>query len=175
MRMAMESLPCTPVLIGFLALFGREYRLVWRDRLWLRQGAANVLVRSSSDRKAGIALDHALLELRPFSLVPQRHAVHDAITQRTAFHAFTPFERPRNAHELAFHRIGRHAQRRVAMTAPIEEREMRGQRGIRNTSRALEIAAGLILKARAHTVEEQHVHRGARSLLAGHIREIDRA
>jgi hypothetical protein len=99
--------------------------------------------------------------------------VYDAITQRTAFHAFAPFERPRDTHELAFHRIGRNAQRRVAMAAPIEEQEMRGQRGIRNTSRTVEIAAGLILEARAHTVAQQHVHRGARPLLAGHIREIE--
>ena len=52
---------------------------------------------------------------------------------------------------------------------------MRRQRGIRNAARSLEIAAGLILEARADTVAQQQVHRGARPLFAGHIGEIKRA
>jgi hypothetical protein len=95
--------------------------------------------RVLSKREPGIAFEDAPLEARPLARAPHRHAVDDAIAERPSVRARAAFERPRDAHELAFDGVCRQVQRRIAVAAHIEEGDVRRQVRVRRAPRALGI------------------------------------
>src|SRR5262245_20341412 len=99
------------------------------------------------DRQQRISLDHALLELRRLAFLPQRRAMHDAIEQRSAVRTFRPLQRTRYADELALDRIAGHAHGSVAVSAHIDERQMRRQLRIGERSCLLDVTGLCVFEA----------------------------
>ena len=83
------------------------------------------------EREGQRSLDHLLGHLRRLARTPERHAVADAIDERTAVRRFAPLERARDADELGHQLGGRHAHDRIAMAATVGEMEMRRDHPLR--------------------------------------------
>ena len=77
------------------------------------------------NREARISVENFLDELRPLAGLPQFCGVDDAVAKLAAIRTLAPFDGTRNADELSTHFIGREPNGRIAMSADIDEFEMR--------------------------------------------------
>src|SRR5215467_10114401 len=91
-----------------------------------------------------------------------------AIAQWTAVGALAARDRPRDADKLGPHFIRAEPNRRIAMSAHIDEFQMRRERGVRERTRTLAIERPRIFEARPDAVLQQHVVRpvGSRAVRA---------
>src|SRR6059058_5740420 len=100
--------------------------------------------------------------------------MHDPVAEWATVGALATSDRPRYADELSSHLMGRQANRCIAMAAKIDELEMRGEVGVRQGSRALQIEALGIFQAGSHAVLQQHVVRPAGGGRAGAVDQEQR-
>src|SRR5258706_15436288 len=82
-----------------------------------------------------------------------------AIAQRPAVGALAPRDRPRDADELGPHFIDADPNRRIAMSAHIDEFQVRRQRGVRERTRTPEMEGLRIFEAGPDAALQQRVER----------------
>ena len=78
----------------------------------------------------------------------------DTIAERTAIRLWAARDRPRNAHELGPHFIGAEPDRCIAVTAEIDELEMRGEARVRERASTSEVEVLCVIEARADASAE---------------------
>src|SRR5436305_10155501 len=93
-----------------------------------------------------------LHEGRFFAFSPQFRAMPDAVVKRTTVRTRASLKRPGNTDELGLESVRRYFYCRIAVPAHINERKMRGQFGIGERMRFLQIAAFRILQAGTNSV-----------------------
>src|SRR3954469_17834318 len=112
------------------------------------RGGRNHRPGAISDRKTGIALNDLLAQQRPLARFPERCRVDDPVAKRTAIGTIAARYRAWNADELGAHFIAGEPHRRIAVTAHIDEFEVRGKFRIRNGVSALQVEAPGVFEAR---------------------------
>jgi len=80
--------------------------------------------------KSRIALDHLAHELRPLACPPKLCNMRDSITQGSSISAGAALDRPRYAHELGTQLISGQSDLGIAVTAEVDEFEMRRELAI---------------------------------------------
>src|SRR5258707_7768007 len=103
--------------------------------------------RHRSDRQSRISLDDLAAQDGLLPRLPERRAVDDPITERTAVGALGTLDRARDAHELGAHLVGGQAHLRVAVGAQVNEFQVRRERGVGQRVSAGEVLALRILEA----------------------------
>src|SRR6185369_6419427 len=91
--------------------------------------------------KSRIALDHLACELRPLTRPPKLCDVRDSITQGSAIIAGAALDRSRYAHEFCAHLFCGQVHLGIAMTAEVDEFEMRGEFAIGERPRLLQVTS----------------------------------
>ena len=117
----------------------------------------HVAAGTPSDRQSDLAFQNLLLEARPLARSPQLGDMRDAVAYRPAIRARAAADRPRDAHELGSHFIAGEPDLRIAMTAKIDEFEVRRKLRVRELACTLEIEAFRVFEAGADAVPQQHV------------------
>src|SRR5436190_14700880 len=105
------------------------------------------------------------MHLRPRARRPKWNAVNDAIAQWAAVFTFGSFHWRRNAHKLGFKLVGRSAHGGVAVSAEIEERELRRVFRIACGARPRRIISIAQHKRRAHAMQHRRVERALRGAI----------
>src|SRR6185312_14498092 len=126
----------------------------------------------ASDRKAGVAFQHLLNEFRGFTCLPQLRRVNDAVAKRPAVRARAARDRAWDAHELGAHFIPGEPHLRVAMSASVDEFEMRRKLAIGKRPRPFEVEALRIFEGRADAVLDRHVVRPVRPCRTGAVDQV---
>src|SRR6185503_9350262 len=102
--------------------------------------------RHRSDRQSRISLDDLAAQDGLLARLPERRAVDDPITERTAVGALGTPDRARDAHELGAHLVAGQAHLRVAVPPQIDELQVGRKGGVGERVSAGEVPALCILE-----------------------------
>src|SRR4051794_17515280 len=107
------------------------------------------MTKSTLDRQAGIAFEylHSDFRLRPSG--PERGAVHHPVPKRPTVRSIAACHWARDAHEFGSHLIGAEANRRIAVTAKVDEHKVRRELRVRQRTGAGHVEALRVFQARA--------------------------
>src|SRR5438477_3843091 len=112
---------------------------------------------SRLDAEVSVSFQDALSQHRLLAFTPQLRVMRDAVVDRAAVWFFATRNGARDADELSAHLIGRQSDLCVAVSAQIDELEVRSQIRVRERPGALQVEALCIFQAGTDAVLQQHV------------------
>src|SRR3569623_1334006 len=131
---------------------GVEVRvLFWAPFFYARAAASN--------RQLGISFNHALLQFRPRTWLPQTRLVRYAVAQRAAVGRGRAGDRANDTDEFGVDRVRVGADHGVAVPGHVDELEVGRDVRIGQRARLGDVAARGIFERRAHAAFDRQIHR----------------